>query len=58
MIEIKDKQACCGCHACVTVCAKHCITMQTDNEGFLYPVVDKENSFVVDTVKVLRTVSR
>ena len=42
MIEIKDKKDCCGCHACVTVCAKRCITMQTDNEGFLYPVVDKD----------------
>ena len=42
MITIKDKKDCCGCHACVTVCAKHCITMQEDNEGFLYPVVDKE----------------
>lgn len=41
MIEIKDKKDCCGCHACVTVCAKHCITMQSDEEGFLYPVVDK-----------------
>ncbi len=42
MIQIKDKKDCCGCHACVTVCAKHCITMQTDSEGFLYPVVDKD----------------
>lgn len=41
MIEIKDKKDCCGCHACVIVCAKHCITMQSDEEGFLYPVVDK-----------------
>lgn len=43
MIEIKDKKDCCGCHACVSVCAKHCITMQTDAEGFLYPIVDKES---------------
>jgi ferredoxin len=42
MIEIKGKKECCGCHACVTVCAKHCITMQPDEEGFLYPVVDKD----------------
>lgn len=42
MIEIKDKKDCCGCHACVSVCAKHCITMQADEEGFLYPVVDKD----------------
>lgn len=40
MIEIKDKKSCCGCHACVSVCAKHCITMQSDSEGFFYPVVD------------------
>ena len=43
MIEIKNKKDCCGCHACVSVCAKHCITMQTDSEGFLYPVVDKDS---------------
>lgn len=42
MIEIKDKKDCCGCHACATVCAKHCITMKSDEEGFLYPVVDKD----------------
>ena len=42
MIEIKDKKDCCGCHACVSVCAKHCITMPADKEGFLYPVVDKD----------------
>lgn len=42
MIEIKDKKDCCGCHACATVCAKQCITMQADEQGFLYPIVDKE----------------
>lgn len=42
MIEIKDKKDCCGCHACASICAKHCITMQADEEGFLYPVVDKD----------------
>lgn len=42
MIEIKDKKGCCGCHACASICAKHCITMNADEEGFLYPVVDNE----------------
>ena len=37
MIEIKDKKECCGCHACVSVCPVHCITMQVDEQGFLYP---------------------
>ena len=41
MIRITDKKDCCGCHACASVCARHSITMQEDNEGFLYPVVDR-----------------
>lgn len=41
MIQLKDKSACCGCTACVSVCPRHCITMREDEEGFLYPVVDK-----------------
>ena len=40
MIHIKEKKECCGCNACVQRCPKQCITMQQDNEGFLYPVVD------------------
>ncbi len=42
MIQIKDKKDCCGCHACSNACPKQCITMQADEEGFLYPIVDKE----------------
>lgn len=40
MLQLTDKQDCCGCHACASVCARHSITMHEDNEGFLYPVVD------------------
>lgn len=40
MLQLIDKQDCCGCHACASVCARHSINMQEDNEGFLYPVVD------------------
>ena len=38
----KEKQECCGCTACYAVCPKEAITMQPDEEGFLYPAVDKE----------------
>lgn len=41
MLQVTDKQDCCGCHACASVCARQCITMQEDNEGFQYPVVDE-----------------
>lgn len=41
MIEIAEKQNCCGCTACATVCPKKCIEMREDAEGFLYPMVEK-----------------
>lgn len=40
MIQIIDKQQCCGCSACVQKCPKQCISLKEDNEGFLYPRVD------------------
>lgn len=41
MIEILDKRNCCGCSACTSVCPQKCIEMKVDNEGFLYPEVEK-----------------
>lgn len=43
MIEIKNKELCTGCFACVNICPKTAIFMESDIEGFLYPKVDKEN---------------
>lgn len=40
MIEINRKEDCCGCGACAQICPKSCITMSSDNEGFLYPNLD------------------
>lgn len=40
MINIIDKKKCCGCNACKQICPKQCITMEYDQEGFLYPKVD------------------
>ncbi|MFT3952392.1 MAG: polysaccharide pyruvyl transferase family protein [Oscillospiraceae bacterium] len=33
---------CTGCRVCETVCPKQCITMQTDADGFVYPVIDPQ----------------
>lgn len=41
MINIVDKNLCCGCSACVSICPKKCIEMREDEEGFKYPVVDQ-----------------
>lgn len=35
-----DKKECSGCSACFSYCTRNAITMQTDEEGFLYPVID------------------
>lgn len=40
MINIINKADCCGCTACVSICAHKAITMKPDTLGFLYPEVD------------------
>lgn len=42
MIDIKEKQNCCGCSACAQRCPKQCISMIEDEEGFLYPQINKD----------------
>ena len=41
-ILFAEKIECCGCEACYAICPKKAIIMQSDEEGFRYPVV-KEN---------------
>ena len=40
MIKLERPEICCGCGACANICAHKAISMHTDKEGFLYPVVD------------------
>lgn len=35
-----EKDRCCGCSACAAACAKQCISMKADHEGFLYPEIN------------------
>ena len=42
-VKIEDKELCCGCTACYSICPKKAISMAEDEEGFLYPEVDKES---------------
>lgn len=41
MVDKFDKKDCCGCSVCANVCPKGCISMTPDEEGFLYPEIDK-----------------
>ena len=38
----KDKEKCCGCGACVSVCRVGALKMQADAEGFLYPSLSED----------------
>lgn len=40
IILFRKKEECCGCSACAAICPKQSITMQEDEEGFEYPVID------------------
>lgn len=42
MINIIEKKDCCGCSACVQKCPRQCISLQEDEEGFLYPIVNEQ----------------
>lgn len=36
------KEECCGCSACLAICPREAIIMETDTEGFEYPLIDAE----------------
>lgn len=40
MIRLADKYHCTGCAACAQSCGHDAISMKTDNEGFLQPIID------------------
>ena len=40
-IDDSNKQLCCGCGACKSICPRNAIEMKEDSEGFLFPDVDE-----------------
>lgn len=40
MINKTDLHKYCGYFSCVQLCSKHCISLEENFEGFLYPKVD------------------
>lgn len=37
-----DKENCCGCAACYSICPQNAISMVLDEEGFEYPLINDE----------------
>lgn len=42
MILFENKKDCCGCSACSNICPNEAIIMISDNEGFEYPLIDRD----------------
>lgn len=38
----EKKEECCGCTACLALCPQDAIHMAENEEGFLYPLLDKD----------------
>ena len=38
----ENKSQCCACGACMNICPKQAITMEKDDDGFVYPQINKE----------------
>ena len=39
---LQVSKACTGCHVCMNICPKNCISMKDNGEGFLYPHIDMD----------------
>lgn len=43
MIELfKSKKDCCGCAACMNICPIHAIMMKADEDGFIFPEINRD----------------
>ena len=42
IIELCDKRLCTGCGACDNICPKNAISMEFDEEGFLFPIINQD----------------
>lgn len=43
MKQVHEKEDCCGCTACMSICPKQTIFMKKDTCGFSYPLIDERN---------------
>ena len=40
-ILFNEKEECCGCSACKSICLQGAISIKRDEMGFLYPIIDE-----------------
>lgn len=42
-MKLADRQICNGCGACYSICHVHCISMEENSEGFLFPQINEKS---------------
>lgn len=42
LVLYNKKEDCCGCTACQAICMQNAISMEVDEEGFEYPVINEK----------------
>jgi len=42
IILVANKEECCGCSACEALCPTGAISMNLDEDGFYYPIIDEK----------------
>lgn len=50
---LNDMSNCTGCHACMNICPKSCISMEDNGEGFYILILMRMNVLIVDSVRGL-----
>lgn len=45
-------KTCTGCHACMNICSKKCVSMKDNGEGFLYPHIGMDNALIAGGARV------
>ena len=48
-----EKENCCGCGACYSICPKNAIKMKEDQDGFIYPQIDRDKCVQCGLCKIV-----
>lgn len=51
--DTKEKNLCCGCKVCSSVCPVEAISFQNDNEGFWYPIIDESKCIKCNKCRIV-----
>ena len=48
-----EKKNCCGCGVCYSICPKNAIKMKEDQDGFIYPQIDRDKCVQCGLCKIV-----